>query len=213
MFRTRHLFLLLTLAAVVVASPLVAEAGGKRPQAKIVEVGEFGGQQFLVSLLAKDVESRALPLSFEYKLKGVKGWFPATMATPIDAVPSSPGGLAATAVWDAHADLGTAYFKKARLRCLVLLEKGKRKKSKKFEVVIYGDLPGTDLRSDLYADLEADGTLDQMVVIDTRAATSVEVGAVPGAQNLSAEDIEERGEEVLPWPKDTRLVFYCYGGL
>ena len=146
-------------------------------------------------------------------MKGVKGWFPATMSTPIDAIPSSPEGLQANAVWNAHADLGTAYVKKARLRCLVLLDKGKRKKSKKFEVVIYGDLPGADLKAALYTDLEADGTLDQMVLIDTRAATSFDTGAVPGARNLSAADIEALGEEVLPWPKDTRLVFYCYGGL
>jgi hypothetical protein len=213
MFRTRHIFPLLTLAAVVVASPLVAQAGGKRPQAKIESVSALSGQQFLVTLLAKDRESRDLPLSFEYKVKGVKGWFPATMATDVDAIPSSPEGRSATAVWDAHADLGTAYIKKARLRVTVLLEKGKRKKSKKFEVVLYGDLPGADLRSALYADLEADGNLDGMVLIDTRGTTSFADGSVPGARNLSSTDIEEMGETVLPWPKDTRLVFYCYGGL
>jgi hypothetical protein len=213
MFRTSHILLILTLAAVVVASPPAAQAKGRRPQAKIVSVSPFTGQAFLVTLLAKDRESRDLPLSFEYKLKGVKGWFPATMATDVDAVPSSPDGLPATATWNAYADLGTAYVKKARLRCTVLLERGKRKKSKKFEVVLYGDLSGADLRSALYPDLEADGTLDRMVLVDTRAATSFDDGSIPAAVNLSATDIDEMGERILPWPKDTRLVFYCYGGL
>jgi len=213
MRKTRYLFLLLPLAVIVLASPFSAYAGGKRPQAKIESVMPLSGQHLAATLLVKDPESRDLPLSFEFKVKGRKGWFPATMATDIDAVPSDPEGRSFVAVWSAYEDLGAVSIRKARLRVTVEVEKGKRKKSKKFEVVTYGDLPGADLRADLYPDLAADGTLTDFVLVDTRGEISFADGSVPGAVNLSASDIEEKGDEVLPFSKDTRLVFYCYGGL
>jgi hypothetical protein len=129
------------------------------------------------TLLVIDKESRAVDLTIEYKVKGVKGWHPATMETSLTGLQSGPDGVETVVVWNAHADLGSVHAPKVRLRTSVTNVKGKKKKSKKFEVVLYGPANGDDLADDLAPDLADDGDLDSLALIDTR------------------------------------LVFYCYGGL
>jgi len=176
-------------------------------------VAPISGQQMRVSLFVTARDFASVPIAIDYKVKGVKGWFPATMASAMDEIPSSPEGVESSVVWDTFADLGAVYVKKARLRATVLTEQGRKKKSKRFEVWTYGDVAGTALAQAVYPDLTADGSLDNLVVIDTRDAASFAGGSVPGARNITSAQIEESGEEALPWPKDTRLAFYCYGGL
>ncbi|MEN8150784.1 MAG: rhodanese-like domain-containing protein [Planctomycetota bacterium] len=209
----RSLFPILLVAVVVAAMSDEARAGGRRPRAKIESVTALTGQSMAVAMLVRDREARDLPLILEYKVKGTKGWHPATVETDVSAVPSSEEGEQFVAAWNAFADLGTRHSRKVRLRVIVDIEKGKKKKSRRFEVVLYGRLDSGGVSAVTYPDLMEDGSLDNTVLIDTRSAAHFAAAAIPGAINLDAADIEEQGEAILDFPKDTRLIFYCYGGL
>ena len=213
MNQKKWLFLILVVATVVVAIPTEAQALGRRARAKIVSVAPASGQTMVVTLLVRDRDSRDLPILVEYRIRGTKGWHPATMETDMSAVPSSEEGETFIAAWNAYEDLGTRYSRRVRLRTRPDVQYGKRKRSRRFEVALYGNVDAGAVSAATYPDLIADGRLDGLVLIDTRAPQDFAEGALPGAMNLSAEDIEEDGKTILDYPKDTRLVFYCYGGL
>lgn len=72
-------------------------------------------------------------------------------------------------------------------------------------------LPSVEVLHDLvYADLAADGTLDDTVLVDTRLAAEYAAFHIPGAVHRDLAELEGF-EGGLPWPLDARLVFYCYG--
>jgi hypothetical protein len=206
----RHALLLILVGALLAAFATDARAG--RPKAKILQTAEASGSHLTVTLNMTDKASRAVDLLIEYKVKGLKGWHPATIDSDLTGMATSPDGVETNVFWNAHADLGSVHAPKVRLRTSVTNMKGGKKKSKKFEVVLYGQVSGDELAADLAADLEDNGTLDDLVLIDTRSALSFGLGHIPGAINLSVAEIETGGTGALPYPLDKRIVFYCYGG-
>lgn len=205
----------LVVAAVVVATSADARAGARRPRAKIEIVSPISGQRMSVTLTVRDAEERDLPIRIEYRIRGVKGWFPATIDQDLSAVPSSEVGETLVVSWNAYADLGTRHSKRVRLRTIVDLEKGRKKKSKRFEVYLYGSVTADAVSALTYPDLRADGRLDEVVLIDTRDPHDFAAGHLPGAIHVSTEDLEtnKQAKAIFDYPKDTHLVFYCYGGL
>lgn len=89
----------------------------------------------------------------------------------------------------------------------------------------YTDIDLLTLRADLYADL-ADGTLDDMVVIDTSHPAQHALGSLPGAVSIPSTELVANGLAAMVYPDsplvpgplrgtaiplDQRLVFYLGG--
>jgi hypothetical protein len=71
--------------------------------------------------------------------------------------------------------------------------------------------PATDYLDQLLAaDHAPDGTLDDVVLIDTRTQEDYDAYHLPGAIHHTYEELVG-WEGPLPWGPETRLVFYCYG--
>jgi hypothetical protein len=215
MHRMRWIFPVLVVATAVVALSTDAHAGGRRPRAKIESVVPVTGQRYGATLVVCDREARDLPIRIEYRVRGIKGWQPATIEQDLSAVASSEEGTQILVVWNAWEDLGAYYSRKARLRTIVDVEKGKKKKSRGFRLHVYGETSADALSAATYPDLIEDGRLDDLVLIDTRDPDDFAAGRLPGAIHLSTEELDRKrkAKQLLAYPRDTRLVFYCYGGL
>ncbi len=163
-----------------------------------------------------DRRSREITLSIDFSLDGGTSWRAATGLFGKSAgqtVSSSPEGTEHAFTWSAHRDLGTGLHEGVLVRVTPSQPRGKPAVGEPIEELITYDVPSTgDLHADLLADLSPDGTLDGFVLADVRGEDDHAAGHLPGAVFVSFADIQERGREALPWPLDTRIVFYCYGG-
>jgi hypothetical protein len=207
---------LITLITVLVILAAGADAhAGRRPRARILETSESSDQEVQVTLLVTDPSARDLDLSFEFRVKGrkgaEKGWRPADTGDTALGLTSSPYGNVHTVVWKAFDDLGAGAFRKVRLRASITNVKGKRKRSRKFAVTVWGAVTASDLHAELVASLTTTGRT-AAPIFDTRVEGTWRQGHVPGAVYVPASEIPDRPDELLPYPADTPLTFYCYGG-
>jgi hypothetical protein len=191
--------------------------GGKNKLLATATVAQDpNGTQVVLVVKVTDPQSRAVDVTVNYSLNDGATWAPATQRAgepPLQDVAATPEGAEFVFTWEAFQDLGCGWYPAVVFRALPVSPLGRTEVSDPFEVIAYGEPDGADLATDVFTDLAPDGTLDDLVIIDTRPASQYAMGFVPGAIWLLYEDLVAQGSAALPYPPDTRIVFYCYGGL
>ncbi|MHC4473496.1 MAG: rhodanese-like domain-containing protein [Planctomycetota bacterium] len=189
--------------------------GTSETQASALVAQLPNGTQVVLVVTAWDDRSREMDVVVEYSVDGGASWKPATQTAgeePPSGIAATPEGTEVGYTWEAYEDLGCGLFPGALVRATPVEPAGSAGASAPFELLTYGESEVVSLAADLYADLRVDGILDDTGVIDARSAANFDVGRIPGAIHVLLETILADGADAIPFPKDRRIVFYCYGG-
>jgi hypothetical protein len=178
--------------------------GATETAADAIFAGGGTGERVPLVLTVWDDSSRPVDLLVEYSTDGGGTWSATTQRQgedpPMD-VPSAPQGHQVGYTWEAYEDLGCGTFPGVIVRAMPVDPKGSGDWSEPFDIVTYGEAEVGELASDIYADLRVDGSLDEIAVVDARSAAEFDLGHIPGAVHVQYDG----------FPKDRRIVFYCYG--
>jgi hypothetical protein len=209
------------IAALLVTAALLAGCGGGggggsarvKPSALVTGFSFPDGSRVTVVVQVKDKKSRDVAVDLEFSIDGGVIWQAASGVFAKKELSSSPAGVDHAFTWYAHEDLGTGYWPDTLARATPKDPAGKAGVGDPIgELITHGEAQRADLYANLLADFSPDGALDGFVLVDTRGPDDFAAAHIPGAVSIQYADIQAMGKDALPWPLDTKLVFYCYGG-